>query len=98
MDSAVVLNLSRLIFGAVATFLAIILWSATRDTAWMFVIIGTIVNYGDVVLSTLESFGIVSIKALPLFGVSVFKILFANLPVAFFIVAFIIMLYRRRVR
>lgn len=93
-----VLILSKLTFGAIATFLAIILWSKTRDTAWMFIVIGTIVRYGEVVYSTLESFGVIQTDMLNLFGISIIKIVFVNLPTVFFIIAFFIMVVRRRSR
>jgi hypothetical protein len=90
-----VLILSKLIAGAVATFLAIILWSQTRDTAWMFVIIAIIVSYGETVLTTLEFFGLVTIDMFPVLGVSIFRILFGVLPALFFSVGFGIMLSRK---
>jgi hypothetical protein len=92
---AMILILSRLIFGAVATFLAIVLWSRTRDAAWMLIVIGTIVGYGEVLFTTLESFGMVSVAALTFQGVSVFRLVLANLPTMFFILAFSVMIARK---
>jgi hypothetical protein len=92
---AMILILSRLIFGAIATFLAIVLWSRTRDAAWMLIVIGTIVGYGEVLFTTLESFGMVSLTALTIQGVSVFELVLANLPTAFFILAFSVMIARK---
>lgn len=90
-----VLILSKLVGGAIATFLAIILWSQTRDAAWMFVIIGIIVSYGETVLSTLEFFGLVSIELYPIYGVSVFRILFGVLPALFFSIGFGVVIARK---
>ncbi|MFO8065021.1 MAG: hypothetical protein ACQETQ_09315 [Spirochaetota bacterium] len=92
---ALVLIFSRLIFGAVATFLAIILWSRTRDAAWMLIVIGTIVSYGEVLFTTLETFGMVDVSAVTVYGVAVFRVVLANLPTVFFIVAFSVMIGRR---
>jgi len=92
---AMILILSRLIFGAIATFLAIVLWSRTRDAAWMLIVIGTIVGYGEVLFTTLESFGMVSLTALNIQGVSVFELVLANLPTVFFILAFAVMIARK---
>ena len=66
MDSMAgfVLTLSRLGVGAIGTFFAILLWSQTRDAAWVLVIIGTLVAYAEVVFSTLEGFGIVPAELL----------------------------------
>ena len=90
--------LIRLVVGAIATFLAIILWSQTRDAAWMFVIIATIVSYGEVVFRTLDSFGVVRLDQVMLFGIPVFSILLATLPMALLSVAFGIMVSRRGIR
>jgi hypothetical protein len=91
-----ILILSRLVVGAVATFLAILVWSKTRDSAWMLIVIGTVVGYGEAVLTALEAFGVVSMDALPVYGVSIVRVGFANLPTIFFAVAFIVVLSRRR--
>lgn len=87
--------LSRLVFGAIATFLAIILWSKTRDTAWMFVVIGTVVGYGEAVFSTLEAFGLARMDLVVIGGVSVVRLVFANLPMMFYSIAFLIMVIRK---
>jgi methylmalonyl-CoA mutase cobalamin-binding subunit len=92
---AMVIILSRLVFGAIATFLAIVLWSRTRDVAWMLIVIGTIISYGEVLFTTLESFGMVEVAAVTVYGVSAFRVVFANLPTIFFILAFSVMIARK---
>lgn len=98
IQEQMVMILSKLIVGSVATFLSIVLWSKTRDTAWMFIVLGTIVGYGEVVFVTLRSFGVVEASILMIGGISIFEIVLANLPVLFYSVAFIIMILRRTVR
>jgi len=95
LTEGVVIILSRLLFGAVAAFLAIVLWSKTRDSAWMFVVIATIVSYGEVVYATLETLGLVQAELLVFGGVSIFRVVLANLPTAFYAIAFGIMVFRR---
>lgn len=95
LTEGVVIILSRLVFGAIAAFLAIVLWSKTRDSAWMFVVIATIVAYGDVVYATLETLGLVEADVLVLGGVSIFRVVLANLPTIFYAIAFGIMVFRR---
>lgn len=90
--------LSRLGLGAVATFFAIVLWSRTRDPAWMFVVVATIIRYGEVVYSTLETFGVITAPGIVVAGESVFRLVLVNLPTVSIIVAFIIMIARRRLR
>lgn len=93
-----VMILGRLGAGSVATFLAILLWSRTRDIAWMFVIIGIIVAYGESVYLTLRAFGVVHAEFIVIHGVPVFEIVLANLPMLFFSVGFIVMISRRTLR
>jgi hypothetical protein len=90
--------LSRLGVGAIGTFFAILLWSQTRDSAWVLVIIGTLVSYAAVVYTTLETFGVVSVQIGLLPGFPLLEVLLANLPMVFYICAFISMIARKRVR
>jgi peroxiredoxin family protein len=90
--------LVRLFIGAIATFLAIILWSQTRDAAWMFVITATIVSYGEVVFRTLDGFGVVRLDQVMVFDIPLVSIVLAGLPMALLAVAFAIMVARRGLR
>jgi hypothetical protein len=96
MDSGQVIYIvSRLSLGAVASFLAIMLWSKTRDIAWMLMVTGAIAAYVETVYSILELFGItgeavISIGALPLVS-----IILPCLPMIFFIAAFAVMVVRK---
>ncbi|HUX13097.1 MAG TPA: hypothetical protein VMW87_08705 [Spirochaetia bacterium] len=94
-SESMILILSRLSFGAIATFLSILVWSKTRDTAWMLVVIGTIVAYGEVVFTALENFGLARIDFFTIWGVSAVRLLFANLPMLFYSAAFLIVVIRR---
>ncbi|TVQ28370.1 MAG: hypothetical protein EA383_00645 [Spirochaetaceae bacterium] len=94
--SAVVLGI-QLLVGAVATFLAILLWSRTRDAAWMFIVIGTVAHYGALVFSGLELLGLVDLDGLVFAGVPLGRVLISSAPMLFFICAFVIMVARNRV-
>jgi hypothetical protein len=90
---------SRLILGAVAAFLAIMLWSKTRDVAWMLVVIGIIAAYIETVYSILDLFGLVEKSLIVIGSVPLISIVLPNLPTVFFIAAFGVMVlrkYRRR--
>ena len=96
MDTGqVVFIFCRLILGALASFLAIMLWSRTRDTAWILVIIATIIAYAETVNSILNIFGIGGGNILPEELVFVTSILLTCLPTVFFIAAFAVMVLRR---
>jgi hypothetical protein len=94
--SAVVLGI-QLVIGAFATFLAILLWSRTRDAAWMLIVIGTIAHYGALVFSGLEILGLVNLDGLIVSGVPLGRVLISSAPMLFFICAFVIMVVRNRV-
>ncbi len=100
MDSTagIVLTLSRLGVGALGTFFAILLWSQTRDAAWVLVVIGTLVAYAEIVYTTLEAFGILSAEYFDLSGIPVLRLALANLPMLLLTCAFIVVIARRRLR
>lgn len=90
--------LTQLGLGALVTFFAILLWSYTRDSAWMLVIIGIILKFGEVMYTTFELFGIVRPGLLVIRGVAVGKVVLLALPYIAFAAAFLIMILRSRVR
>jgi hypothetical protein len=93
--------LSRLILGALASFFAIMLWSKTRDPAWMLMVTGTIAGYAGIVYSTLGVLGITGGTAfpaeipLPQESVPTAALILANLPACCFIAAFLVMIARK---
>ena len=96
MDSGQILFISsRLIFGAIASFFAIMLWSKTRDAAWMLIVIGTIAAYIEIVYSILDLFGITKGDTFLIGSVPVAAIILPLLWMSFFIAAFIIMVIRK---
>ena len=96
MDSGqMVFVYSRLILGAIAAFFAIVLWAKTRDAAWMFIVIGAIVMYIEIVYSILELMGITSGNVLLIGSVSLPAILLPSLRMIFFIAAFMVMAVRQ---
>jgi hypothetical protein len=84
--------------GAIGTFFAILLWSQTRDAAWVLVIIGTLVAYAEIVYSTLEAFGIVTTEYFTVSGVPVLRLALVDLPMLLLACAFIVVIARRRLR
>ncbi|GHV38047.1 hypothetical protein AGMMS49546_07660 [Spirochaetia bacterium] len=86
---------SRLILGALASFFAIMLWSKTRDAAWMLMVIGTIAAYVETVYSILSLFGITGNNALSIGSVPVAAIVLPFLRTSFFILAFLVMVLRK---
>ena len=95
---SIVYLVSRLLVVAVAAFLAIILWSRTRDLAWMLMVIGTVASYADILFDLLVKFGLLDEAGFSPFGIPLGRILFSNLPYLFFSAAFIVMILRKRLR
>jgi hypothetical protein len=89
-------NASHLAFGAIATFFAILLWSKTRDMAWILVILGTVVSYAEIVFTTLRAFGIIDETFLAVSGVPVARMVLVNLPPLLYSAGFLSAVLRRR--
>jgi len=89
--------IARLSAGAVATFLAILLWAKTRDSAWMLIIMGVIFEYGQIIYSTLKMFGVVAADVYVVPSVLTVDTVLLNLPLGLFAAGFIVMLVRSRI-
>ena len=85
----------RLALGAAAVFFAIVLWSKTRDTAWMLVVVGVVAGYAETVYATLQRFGITGRVGPAIGSVPLLAILLSNLPSGFFLAAIVTVLTRK---
>jgi hypothetical protein len=96
MDSGILIDtVSRLVLGAVAAFLAIMLWSKNHDLGWMFIVVGTILNYVDIVYSALGIFGVNLLIEPKIGSRPVLAIVLSVLPELSYIAAFYIMVRRK---
>lgn len=95
-QSTILLYCIKLILGGIAAFLAIMLWSKTRDAAWMSLVASVITSYAGIVFEMLCSLGIIEVKGLFFFDIPVVTLLFNVIPSLFLILAFILMLGRNR--
>jgi len=86
---------SRLILGAAAAFFAIMLWSRTRNAAWMLIAAGTIIAYIEIVYSITELLGFTANFGFFIGSVHFAAILLPALRMAFFTAAFLIMVVRK---
>lgn len=86
--------LSQISFGAIATFLAILYWSHTRDTAWMLIIIGVIFQYVNIMYSTFMMFGVLAEDIFIIKNILNIETLLNIFPLIFISSAFIVMLVR----
>ncbi|MDR1949856.1 MAG: hypothetical protein LBQ38_10730 [Spirochaetaceae bacterium] len=96
MDPGEILYISsRLLLGALASFFAIMLWSKTRDPAWMLMVAGALAAYVETVYSILDLFGVIGPAAASIGSVPLASIILHNLPVVFYTIAFIVMVIRK---
>jgi hypothetical protein len=91
----IVLISSRLALGAVASFLAIVLWSKTRDVAWMLMVVATIAAYAETVYAILDRFGLTEGVRFSIGSVPLASLILPNLPTVLYICAFAVMVARK---
>ena len=77
------------------TFLAIILWSRTRDVAWMLIVIGVVASYADLLFDLFVRTGLLDENRLVFFGLPLVQMLFSNLTYLFLSAPFIVMILRK---
>ena len=90
----IVMILSQISFGAIATFMAILFWSHTRDTAWMLIIVAVIIQYGQIMYSTFMMFGVLDDDLFIIKDVLDIGTLLSILPLIFISSAFIVLMVR----
>jgi hypothetical protein len=96
MDSGqLVYILSRLILGGVASFLGIMLWSRTRDIAWMLIVMGIISAYGETIYTIVNLFGIDGGNLISIGTIPLLSILLPCFPLLFFVAGLAVMVVRK---
>ncbi|MCL2443549.1 MAG: hypothetical protein FWD13_08840 [Treponema sp.] len=96
MDAGqVIYTSSQLILGALAAFLAILLWPKIRDSAWMLIIFGIIIAYIETVYSVLKNFGITADDILVVNSIPLVSFILPTIRMLLFIIAFTIMIYKQ---
>lgn len=95
-EPEVLLFIIKLVLGGFLAFLAILVWSKTRDGAWFFLVSGTILAYCGVVYEMLKSFGIITKTFYLLWNIPIIDLCFVVIPSLFFIVGFIIMIAKSK--
>jgi hypothetical protein len=97
-NAPLVLVALRLFFSAVAAVVAIAIWSKTRDSVWVLIVLGVLSGYAENIYLALELFGITA-DILPVIGsVPAIAILISCMPSIFFIAAFCLFLLKRKIK
>ncbi|MBQ6780669.1 MAG: hypothetical protein IJP62_05490 [Treponema sp.] len=95
-ENEIILYIIKLILSGIAAFLAIALWSKTRDAAWMSLVAGAVTGYAGIVFELLVKMGVIIAGGIRLAGIPLSSLFFTVIPALFFILAFILMLNRTR--
>lgn len=95
-EASLLLYIIKLVLGGIAAFFAILLWSKTRDAAWMSLVAGIVTSYANIVYEMLVDLGIVLSGGPLVAGIPLTTLLFTVIPTLFYILAFILMLLRNR--
>lgn len=95
-ENEIILYIIKLILSGIAAFLAIALWSKTRDAAWMSLVAGAVTGYAGIVFELLVKMGVIIVGGIRLAGIPLSSLFFTVIPSLFFILAFILMLNRTR--
>lgn len=96
VQSELLLFIVKLVLGGITAFLAIMLWSKTRDAAWMSLVAGAVTSYAGIVYDMMVRLGIIIPGGISVAGIPLATLLFTVIPSCFFILAFILMLIRSR--
>lgn len=96
IQSTLLMFIIKLALNGVAAFLAILLWSKTRDAAWMSLVAGAVTGYAGIVYELLVALGVVLEGTVLIAGIPLLTLLFAVIPTLFYILAFILMLARSK--
>jgi hypothetical protein len=96
VQSELLLFIVKLVLGGITAFLAIMLWSKTRDAAWMSLVAGAVTSYAGIVYDMMVRLGIIIPGGVSVAGIPLATLLFTVIPSCFFILAFILMLVRSR--
>jgi len=88
--------LLKILFGASATFLAILAWSKTTNQSWIFIILGIITQYIKIIFETLQEFGILTEKMYKITGIPIIEIVIENTPIGFFIAGLLVFLLKKK--
>jgi len=94
-QTEITLGIIKLVAGGITAFLAIMLWSKTRDISWMSLVAGFITTYAGMVYELMIDLHIITAAGPVVWGLPLSTLLFTIVPFVFFILAFILMLIRR---
>ena len=95
-ESEIIFFIIKLVLGGIIAFLAIMLWSRTRDFSWMFLVLAAVTGYSAVVFDLLLKLGFVTTRKIIILNseISLVQLALAVVPSLFVIISFILMLIK----
>lgn len=95
-ESEIIFFIIKLFLGGVIAFLAIMLWSRTRDFSWMFLVLAAVTGYSSLVFDLLLKLGFVTSRLINVLGneIPLVQLLLTIIPSLFVVIAFILMLIK----
>lgn len=95
-ESEIIFFIIKLVLGGIIAFLAIMLWSRTRDFSWMFLVLAAVTGYSAVVFDLLLKLGFVTTRKIIILNseISIVQLALAIVPSLFVIISFILMLIK----
>jgi hypothetical protein len=97
-NGTIILIAARLFFSSLAAVFAIAIWSKTRDSAWMLIVLGVASGYAENIYFVLEMLGITESLPTTIGSVPVVAIILSSMPSIFFITAFLVFLSKRKIK
>ncbi len=95
-EQEIIIYCIKLVAGGFAAFFAIMLWSKSRDAAWMSLVASVITSYAGTVFFMLRDLGVIAVNGISVFGVPVVTLAFEIVPSFFLILALFLMLKQSR--
>ncbi len=86
----------KLIVGFLAAFTSVLLWSKTRDGAWLAMVMGVVFLYLGTLFEILDAFGFIMYKSLLYGEIEILPLIFTILTYLFFSIGMMIFLFRIR--
>ena len=95
-ETEIIFFIIKLFLGGVIAFLAIMLWSRTRDFSWMFLVLAAVTGNSSIVFDLLLKLGFVTSRKILILGneIPLVQLVLAVIPSLFVIIAFILMLIK----
>lgn len=95
-NAEIILYIIKLVLGGITAFLAVSLWSKTKDASWICLVLGFVISYAGIVYQMIVDLGLIVFNKCIIFDIPIFTLFFTIVPSMFFIIAFILMICKKK--